>query len=315
RVIKIKKKSEYEKKYLESIFNESKYILNQKSLKNIVNYFQLSDIERKESNNKINPENICVKYDEMNFSEQFIVDQIYLIPEYHRTKINSYDALKLVIKGITLQQLLYDEVIKKGYDKVPIVIETAEKLKQQVYLKYKMSEILSTIQVNDSSLQNYYNNNLISFRSPNEISIQEIIVEDKSKADSIFNLLLAGEDFGNLAQRFSLRKISAQNDGVIDYTELSKFGNLKTEFWENEIGKLIEPIEVFGFYGIFKVLGKREGKPKSFEEVKNTVEKLYKNDFKKLLIKQYLEKIKKIVPISINFKDLSSLKTLENESK
>ena len=310
RIIKIKKKSESEKKYLQIIFDESKYFLNQKSLENIVNYFQLSDIERKESNNKINPESICVEYNGMDFSEQFMVDQINMIPDYHKVKIKSYDALKLVIKGITIQQLLYSEVIKKGYDKVPIVIEKTNKLKQQLFLKYKMSKILSNIEVTDSSLKNYYKENLTLFKIPNEISIQEIIVEDKTKADSIFRLLLTGEDFGKLARNFSLRKSSANNDGVIEYSELSKFGNLKSELWKNEIGKLMEPMEVYGYYGIFKVLGKREGKPKSFEEAKNTVEKLYKNDYRKLLIEQYLEKIKKNVTISINFNVLSSLKTL-----
>lgn len=246
----------------------------------------------------------------MDFSEQFMVDQINMIPDYHKVKIKSYDALKLVIKGITIQQLLYSEVIKKGYDKVPIVIEKTNKLKQQLFLKYKMSKILSNIEVTDSSLKNYYKENLTLFKIPNEISIQEIIVEDKTKADSIFRLLLTGEDFGKLARNFSLRKSSANNDGVIEYSELSKFGNLKSELWKNEIGKLMEPMEVYGYYGIFKVLGKREGKPKSFEEAKNTVEKLYKNDYRKLLIEQYLEKIKKNVTISINFNVLSSLKTL-----
>ena len=81
-----------------------------------------------------------------------------------------------------------------------------------------MQNILSEIQISDSSLEMFYEKNLSSFKYPDEISIQEILVEDKSKADSIYQLYLNGEDFGKLAKTFSLRKTSANNDGVIQYS-------------------------------------------------------------------------------------------------
>jgi parvulin-like peptidyl-prolyl isomerase len=311
RALKLKQKTTYEKNYIDSIFNESKYSVNPESIDNIIEYLQLSDIQKKESNAKISNETIAVKYDDENFSEQFVVDQLNQIPQFHRTKINTAELLKKVIKSIIMQKLLYAEVTKKGYDKLPIVIEATNNLEKQVFLKYKMQELLSEVQIADSNLIKLYYQNPESFKYPNEISIQEILVDNKSKADSIYQSYLNGEDFGKLAKTFSLRKASANNSGVIDYSDISKFGSIKKQLWQTEIGNVVGPIEVYGFYGIFKMLGKREGKLKPYDVVKENVERLYKFENKKLLIENYLEKIKQNVKISINLKALSSFKTLE----
>lgn len=311
RTLRLKKKFEYEKKYIDSIFNESEYTLNKESSDKIIEYLKLSDIEKNESSIKISNETVAVKYGVLDFTEQFIVEQLNQIPTYHRTRINTAEVLKTAIKGIIMQQLLYAEVVKKGYDKVPVVMEASDKLQKQVFLKYKMQNVLSDVQVSDSLLKIFYEKNLSSFKYPDEISIQEIIIENKSKADSIYQRLVNGEDFGKLAVSFSLRKASAQNDGVIDYSEISKFGNLTKEFWESEIGKLIGPKEIYGYYGIFKVLGKRDGKQKPFNVVKKDVESLYKFENKKLLLENYLKKIKQKVKILINNKVLSSMNFLQ----
>jgi len=308
--LRLKKKFEYEKKYINSIFNESKYSLHQESLDKIIEYLRLSDIEKNESNIKISNETAVVKYGDMKFSEQFIVTQLNQIPKYHKTRINTAEILKTVIKGIIMQQLLYAEVVKNGYDKVPVVLESSDKLQKQVFFRYKMQNVLSDVQVSDSLLKIFYEKNLSSFKYPDEMSIHEIIIENKSRADSIYELLVNGEDFGKLAVSFSLRKASAQNDGVIDYSEISKFGNLRKEFWESEIGKLIGPKEIYGYYGIFRVLGKREGRQKPFNVVKKDVESLYKFENKKLLLENYLKKNKHNIKILINTNVLYSINFL-----
>ena len=313
RALKLKKKFESERNYIDSIFDESKYSLNNESIDKIIEYLQLSDIRKNELDIKVNDETVAVKYNDMKFSEKFIVEQLNQIPEYHRSRINSKDILKLAVKGIVMQQLLYAEVIKKGYDKVSVVIETTNKMKKQVFLKYKIQKILSEIQVSKSELELFYQKRPESFKYPNEISIQEILVESKSRADSIFQLYQNGDDFGKLARTFSLRKSTAINDGLIDYSDISKFGSIKKQLWQAEVDEVLKPIEVYGFYGIFKILGKRDGKLKPFADVILNVESLYKFENKKLLVENHLSEIKQKVKISINSNALSSINFLEKD--
>jgi parvulin-like peptidyl-prolyl isomerase len=315
RVLRIKKKPEDEEKYLKGIFDESKYSLNQKSIDNIIAYFRLSDINKAENSYKSNPEEVCVTYDGRKLSEQFILDQIIQLPYYHQNRINSQEALKQTVKGIVMQTLLYSEAINKGYDKNLMVVETANKLKMQNFLKYKMLQILSDVNVSDSLLYVYYKNNLESFKSPNEISLQEIIVADKPLSESIINMLKEGIDFGKLAAEYSLRDFSKKNNGVIDYAPVSKFGYLKSNFWQAEIGEIIGPLELQDAYGIFKVLGKKKGEPKKFESIsKSELEYAYKNDFRKSIREEYLRNIRKNVSVSINLMALNSSNILNQNT-
>ena len=60
------------------------------------------------------------------------------------------------------------------------------------------------------------------------------------------------------------------------------------------------------------MLGKRDGKQKPFNVVKDDVESLYKFENKKLLLEDYLKKIKQDVKVFINNNVLSSINFLEN---
>lgn len=311
RVLRIKKKPEYEKKYLASIFDESKYSMNQKSIDNITPHFGFSDIGKAENSYRPNPNDVCASYNGKKFSEQFIIDQIIQIPNFHQSKINSREKLKQAVKGIVMQTLLYSEAVKKGYDKNQMVVDVADKLKMQAFLEKKMLQILSDVKVTDSVLYEYYKNNLETFKSPDEISIQEIIVDNESLVDSLSTMLKAGNDFGRLAKEYSLREFSKKNNGIINYAPLSKFGFLKSDFWEAEIGEIIGPIELQGAYGIFKVLGKKRGEPKKSENIiKNDIEYAYINDFRKTIREEYLKNIRKNVPVSINRTVLNSVNIL-----
>jgi parvulin-like peptidyl-prolyl isomerase len=311
RVIRIKKKPEYEKKYLASIFNESNYHLNQKSVDNLITYFRLSDVSEVENTYQLGGNEVCVVYGDKVFSEQFIIDQIKQIPNFHLRKINSRETLIQAIKGIVIQNLLYAEAVNKGYDKNEKVLDVMDKLKLQTFLKYKLQQILADVEITDSVLYQFYKSNPELFKSPNEISIQEIIVDNRTLCDSLLIFLKEGKDFGEVTSQYSLREFSKRNNGIINYAPLSKFGFLKSDFWEAEIGEIVGPKDLNGAYGIFKVLGKRKGVPVKYENVyRSDLEMAYKNDFKATIMDHYLENIRKNVSISKNLIMLNSLNLL-----
>lgn len=315
RIIRIKKKPEAEKKYLAQIFDEAKYLLNEKSFNNLTSFFGFADIGKKENSYQPDPNETCVVYGNKKFSEQFIIEQLLQIPNYHFTKIVSRESLKQAIKGVIIQNLLYNEAVKKGYSKNNLVLDTADKIKMQIFLKYKMKQIFSQINVTDSLLNQYYKENRDLFKLPDEISIQEIIVGNKLLADEILLKLKQGRDFGALAQEYSIREFSKKNGGVIDYSPITKFGFMKSELWQAEIGETIGPKELKGAYGIFKILGKRSGIQKKFDEInKSDILLAYKNTYEIKLRDEYLKELRKKVPISINSLVLKSINLLDMTS-
>ena len=303
RVLRIRKKEPAEKEYLNKIFDPQKIIFNNSSLEKILNILTAGkSIEV----NKEDPESNCVNYSGNIYSQKEIVSRLFEIPYYHRRKINSVGTLKAAIKGIIIQDILFKIALDKKYDSIPAVLKTIDGLIKKTFLEYKSYEILSNYNLADSTVKNYYYDNINLFTSANELNIQEIILPKKEIADSIKRLIKLGNDFGDLAEKYSLRKWSARNKGIMGYADVSRYGILKDTLWESPINEIIGPIRVSNQFGIFKVLGKIEGKPIDYLSVKDEVAKAAKNENKRSIISDYIDRLSRNINIKINREVLTS---------
>jgi len=303
-VIRMNKKRPYEKEFMSKVFDSEKVSFNEESISKILGRLQL-----RQTGNELDladySDIISVTYNDKQFTEQMIEQKINHIPLYHREKINSTEKLKIVIEGLILQDILYSIAVNKGFTEVPEVIETFAKLKNNTFLKYKMEEILENYILADSLVLNYYSENIKYFSTPREINLQEIIVADKELADSLFEALDNGEDFGMLAGKYSIRKWSAENEGVVGFSQVSKFGMFEETFWQAELGVILRPLRFDNYFGIFRVLGKKDSEPINLEIVRRDVEQAAKLENKRDIIEKYIEMLKDDVNISIDMDLLS----------
>jgi len=125
-------------------------------------------------------------------------------------------------------------------------------------------------------------------------SPQSLIDEKKAKIDSIYQLVLNGEDFGTLAQNFSEDKNSARNNGELPWFGA---GRMIPEFSEpafklDSIGAVSQVIRTpYGFH-IIKLLEKRG--IKSYEEMEEEITQKISRDERAYKGKQSLiNKLKK----------------------
>ena len=163
---------------------------------------------------------------------------------------------------------------------IPIlcVIETENELDNNIYLNYKKNEIYETVPVSDSEIVKYYNDNIDYYTSEREMNVQEIVVRNDSLALSLKNNIENGEDFGQLAEKYSLRKWSAAKKGVMGFSPVSVFGDMKDTLWDSPIGKVFGPIKFDNYFGIFRVLDKKDGVPVDIGLVKKQITINIQND-------------------------------------
>ncbi|OGU82145.1 MAG: hypothetical protein A2W11_07450 [Ignavibacteria bacterium RBG_16_35_7] len=304
KILKIKKKLPYEKEYINKIFDRSKLSFNEKSLENILSNLYSND--QIESDHKNTPDKECVVYKNRKYSETEIEQLIFDLPDYHKNRINSIAALKAAIEGILIKDLLYDLALKKGYDKAEPVIDMIDGYKKNIFLKLKFNEITENSSIPDSIINNYYKKNIIDFSTERELNLQEILVDNENLADSLLKLISGGYDFGKLARQFSLRKWSADNDGIMGFTPLSKFGSYKDLFWDAQTGEIVGPVKIENLFGIFRILGKTDSKPIDFDLVRNEVTKAAQFENQTKIVQNYLDLIRKKVEIKINDNLLTS---------
>ena len=181
-----------------------------------------------------------------------------------------------------------------------MVLDKLDKYNMITYLEHKKSEIVSNAQLPDSVVFSYYKDNIFSFSTERELNLQEILVNSEELANSIKELINQGSDFGELAKKYSLRKWSADNNGIMGFAPVTKFGSYKDLFWNAKVGEIIGPVEIQSLYGIFRLLGKVDGKPIDFNNIKSEVIKACQFENETDILRDYLNKLRSKVEVNIN---------------
>jgi parvulin-like peptidyl-prolyl isomerase len=307
RVLKIRKKKASEKDYIKNIFDPHKITFEEKELEKIQKYIteHRQDIET----NKIKSLNLkCTEYNGKSYTSTDIVKRIFNLPLYHRVKINSINNLKAAIEGFIIQEKLLETAKSKGYDRLQTVKDTFKKLTSSVLLNYKKDEIGNKKYFSDSTIFNFYQKNKQLFTTENEINVQEIIVANKNLADSLKVLIDNGIDCGILAKKYSVRKWSAENSGVMGFAPISRFGILKDLLWTAKPTKLIGPIPIGNYFGLFNVIDKKSGQLNNFITVKNQALQALKLEEKQTTVRNYINELRNKIHVEIDENTLQGIK-------
>jgi parvulin-like peptidyl-prolyl isomerase len=300
RLLKINKKKSYEKNYVNKYFSNEKLKFYDSGLFICLKMLSKDNLENIEDVDKNSLSTQCTEYDGQIFTALDIKNIIKKMPAYYRQRINSVETLKHAIEGIIKQENLLYIASQKGFDRAEPVIDKFQKASNNIFLKYKRREITDKTFIPDTILYDYYKENIVHFSTEEELSLQEILIDDKTLALDIKGQLLAGADFGELAQKYSLRKWSAKNKGIIGYAPLRKFGKLKNKLWKNSVNQIIGPIEIEDYFGIFKILGKKERNPIDLEKIKPEVIKEIHKTNETQYVRSYLDQLQQDVNIQIN---------------
>ena len=282
RAVKISKKIPYEAAYIKKVFDQTQVNFDEKALNAVLDDLNKTNID--EANNlEINKSfgkqyKDCVKFKDKVYSQKEIEAKIFEVPKYNRDLLTDNKRLKNAIIGLIMQDVLLDIAKEKGYDTTSYVLETDSSLANNIYLNYKRKEILDIVPVSDSEIVKYYKDNIGYYTSEKEMNVQEIVVSNDSLAKSLINRIESGEDFGQLAEKYSLRKWSAVKEGVMGLSPVSVFGDMQDTLWDSQIGKIFGPVKFENYFGIFRVLDKKEGKPIDIGLVKSQIITNIKNE-------------------------------------
>jgi parvulin-like peptidyl-prolyl isomerase len=304
RAVRISKKTPSEAAYLKTIFDQTQVKFNDEAILAVLdhlkkmNYNSQNDLESGNFSGKIYKN--CVKFKDRIYSEGEIEQKIFEVPKYNLDLLTDVSKLKNAVIGLIMQDFLLGIAAEKGYDTLSYVLETSSKLENNIYLNYKKNEILETVPVLDSDISKYYNSNIGYYTSENEMNVQEIVVSDDSLANVLINKINKGEEFGKLAEKYSVRKWSAVKKGIMGLSPVSYFGSMKDTLWNSPIGKIFGPVKFENYFGIFRVLDKKDGLPIDIGLVKSQIISNIKNGKGFPYMKKKLEDLAKKTTVWFN---------------
>lgn len=178
-----------------------------------------------------------------------------------------------------------------------------EQLKQQRYI----DQVIDEVEVSDEEVEAFYEANRDRYRSSERILARQLVVDDEALANELYERLLAGEDFAELASEYSLER--AERGGALGAPEGSSAPEpvgraaLPTQVanaaFGLELPGLTDIISSGGRYHIIQVEERIEPSVRPFDEVANEVREDAQEAKENAALEQRLDELRAQASISV----------------
>jgi peptidyl-prolyl cis-trans isomerase SurA len=166
-----------------------------------------------------------------------------------------------------------------------------------VLFKAEQTEVWDKISISDSALKNFFNEHQDKFQWPARVGIKEILVESDTFALMLYDSLMNGKTFEELASRHNklddeLRQ-KAGDRGMLPITT----DTLTKVAFTMAIDEISQPIETDNGYSIIKVTAKEPARQKTFEEAGVEVSNVFQEYEAKRLQQEWIDRIRQKYPV------------------
>ena len=191
--------------------------------------------------------------------------------------------------------MIMEAAISAGIDKEEDTVKWLEKKRR----KFLMSELRKKalegkINITDDEIRHEYDSNPDKYLLPEQIDIQEILVETEEEALRLMEQIQKGISLGELASSHSIRSVEQRDEeGRFHFHPYERplYGGIVEVAEEAQIGELKGPVSVKDGYSIFKVLSRRRPR-EPFSDAKRRVRVKIKNERESEIFEQFLEELR-----------------------
>ena len=207
-----------------------------------------------------------------------------------RDRFNSTEGKNILTDELVNQELLLQDAISRGLDKEEEFVSELEKVKNNMLKNYAMHKIFETVEINDSDVDKYYEENKDTIFSPVNYTASHILVDDENQAVKIKAEINDGLDFAEAAKKYSIDP-SSDNGGMLGTfpkgVMVEEFQNALDDL---KVGEISEPIKSdFGYHII--ILHDKKSDNLDYKQIKDQVRNTYEMAQRQ---EKYLEVIKNL---------------------
>ena len=243
------------------------------------------------------------------------------IPTNMKMLVATQTGKKNYLDRLIIKKLLLGEAKKEKIEGEKEFQERLGDIKEQLIIESLLKKKLSAdTSLTDADLKKYYETNKENFKRDREINTRHILVKTEEEAKQIQARIQKGEDFKELAKKYSIDPQAGANGGELGYHPK---GALVPEY-EQAAMKLTKVGQVSGIvktqfgYHIIKLEGVKPPAYVSFEEVRDFIKQKMAQEKQAELIEKYINTLKKEANITIKEELLKEEKpgeTTKQESK
>ena len=237
--------------------------------------------------------------------------------ERQRNRVHDTQDVRDVVTGLIVrEELLSGALAEQLEDDAGVLAQ-----REAVSLRYRLDAWREMVEDtvgqsgwNESVLREDYAKNREQYVIPPQVNVAEILVRTSAEAQAMLTRLKEGADFSDLARQHSIRLWAGKQGGELGFGTKSDFGILGEKFFSTTIGEIIGPEYVDPYYGVFKVVGRREGREKTFEEARVEIVQARVNLGKQESFRKALEDLRVPTNIQVDLDVLANI-VLDNQAK
>lgn len=237
------------------------------------------------------------------------------IPMNMKMLVASDTGKRNYLDNLITRKLLLREAKKEKIDKDKEFQEKLDEIKDQLLMETLLKKkLVLEGSVTDEDLKKYYEAHKEEFKKEGEISTRQILVKTEDEAKQVLQKVQKGEDFAELARRYSIDPSAKASGGEIGFHAK---GSLVPEyeaaaFKLKKVGQVSGIVKTQFGYHIIKLEGQKPPSYVPFEEVKDFIKQKLGQEKQKELFEKYVADLKKSTKITVNEQ---LLKTEEKQGK
>jgi peptidyl-prolyl cis-trans isomerase C len=225
------------------------------------------------------------------------------IPMNMKMLVASQSGKRDFLDRLVVKKLLLKEAKKAKVEKEKEFQDQLADVREQMIIQSLLKKKVTTeLKQTDEELQKFYDGHKEEFKKGQEIRTRQIIVKTEQEAKEIQARIAKGEDFAELAKKYSMDPSAKNTGGDIGFHPR---GQLIPEFEEaafklTKVGQITQPVKSkFGFH-LIKLEGVKEGSTVPFAEVKDFIRQKMMQEKQAEVLKKYIEDLKKGTKIVVN---------------
>jgi hypothetical protein len=159
----------------------------------------------------------------------------------------------------------------------------------------------------DRFFKRYFDKKAEVYRTPDEVRVREIFVYDKVTAVDMMKRCTEGEDMAVLARKYSKRDWAAAKGGDLGFHTADEYGDLGKKILESPKGALIGPIPLDSGYSVIRILDKRPGREKTYEEARSDIAEEFRPKWENIAFAYALNALQSKSRVVVDYEALRQL--------
>jgi peptidyl-prolyl cis-trans isomerase C len=238
-----------------------------------------------------------------NITLQEFNQELDRIPANMKVLVLTQSGKRQFMDRYIVKRLLLKEAKKENIEKEKEFEDRLAEIREQLLIESLLKKKVTTnINLSEEELKKYYEANQEKFKKGAEVDTRQILVKTEKEATEIRAKLEKGEDFAEMARRYSIDPSAKTTGGSIGYqgkgTLLPEYE--ATAFKLTKVGQISPPIKTQLGYHIIQLQGMKPPASTPYEEVKEFIKQRLVQERQNEVLEKYVADLKSKAKITVN---------------